>query len=80
MPTDHIVALLIAERDKLNAAIEALQGTGKRIGRPPKKRVASELTTEPATAAPKKRHVSAAARKKMAAAQKKRWAAVKAAK
>jgi hypothetical protein len=27
MPTDHIIALLIAERDKLNAAIEALQGT-----------------------------------------------------
>src|SRR3984957_15362264 len=26
MPTDHIVALLFAERDKLNAAIEALQG------------------------------------------------------
>jgi hypothetical protein len=26
MPTDHILALLIAERDKLNRAIEALQG------------------------------------------------------
>jgi hypothetical protein len=29
MRTDHIVALLIAERDKLNAPIEALQGTSK---------------------------------------------------
>jgi hypothetical protein len=36
MPTDHIVALLVAERDKLNAAIEALQGAVKRRGRPPK--------------------------------------------
>jgi hypothetical protein len=36
MPTDHIVALLITERDKLNRAIEALQGPEKRRGRPPK--------------------------------------------
>ena len=76
MPTDHIVALLIAERDKLNAAIEALEGTGKRLGRPPKKQVANNA----AATASRKRHVSAAARKKMAAAQKKRWAAINAAK
>jgi hypothetical protein len=82
MPTDHIVALLIAERDKLNRAIEALQGTVKRRGRPPKSD--SSATPTPVadgTGAPvKKRHVSAAARRKMAAAQKKRWAAIKAAK
>jgi hypothetical protein len=36
MPTEHIVALLIQERDKLNRAIEALQGPLKRRGRPPK--------------------------------------------
>jgi hypothetical protein len=36
MPTEHIVALLVAERDKLNRAIEALQGPAKRRGRPPK--------------------------------------------
>lgn len=35
MPTDHILALLIAERDKLTAAIEALSGPTKRRGRPP---------------------------------------------
>jgi hypothetical protein len=35
MLTDQIISLLIAERDKLNRAIEALQGT-KRRGRPPK--------------------------------------------
>ena len=27
MPTDHILSLLIAERDKLTRAIEVLQGT-----------------------------------------------------
>jgi hypothetical protein len=44
MPTDHILALLIAERDKLNQALAALSGgtvkTGKRRGRPPKNPVA----------------------------------------
>ena len=74
MPIDQILPMLIAERDKLNRAIEALQGPSKRIGRPPKKPVAVETSV----AAPKKRHVSAAARRKMAAAQKKRWAAIKA--
>jgi hypothetical protein len=76
MPTDHIVALLIAERNKLNAAIEALQGTSKAAA--PKKPAASETTV--AAAPRKKRHVSAAARKRMAEAQKKRWAAIKSAK
>jgi hypothetical protein len=74
MPTDHIIALLLAERDKLNAAIESLKGTSPA----PKKPSAVETSaTSPAT---KKRRFSAAARRKMAAAQKKRWAAIKAAK
>jgi hypothetical protein len=77
MPTDHIVALLVAERDKLNAAIQALQGSSKLAT--PKKPAAIE-TAMAAPAARKKRHVSAAARRKMAAAQKKRWAAIKVAK
>ena len=34
--TDHILALLIAERDKLTRAIEALQRPSKPLGRPPK--------------------------------------------
>ena len=80
MPIDHILALLIAERDKLNHAIEALQGPLKRRGRPPKSSIpvvpASTTAGEPAPV--KKRHVSAAARRKMALAQKKRWAAKKA--
>jgi hypothetical protein len=41
MPTDQILALLIAERDKLNRAIEALQGPAKRRGRPLKNPVAA---------------------------------------
>ena len=36
MPTEEIVALLVAERDRLSRAIEALQGPQKRRGRPPK--------------------------------------------
>ena len=36
MNTEHIVALLISERDKLNRAIEALGTPVKRRGRPPK--------------------------------------------
>ena len=74
MPTDHIIALLIAEREKLDRAIEALKGTPEA----PKKSAAT--ATAPNAAAPKKRHVSAAARRKMAEGQKKRWAAIKAAK
>ena len=34
--TAHIVALLVAERDRLTRAIEALQGPTKRRGRPPR--------------------------------------------
>ena len=36
MATEHILALLIAERTKLDKAIEALSGPTKRRGRPPK--------------------------------------------
>ena len=68
MPTDEIVGLLLEELNKINGAIEALQG--QRPGH-----VAAILKSTR-----KKRHVSAAARRKMAAAQKARWAAIKAAK
>ena len=76
MPTNHIIALLIQEREKLNRAIEALQGT-KHRGRAAKNVELPMIENEQPK---KKRHVSAAARRKMAAAQKKRWAVVKAAK
>ena len=48
MPTDHIIALLVAERDKLNRAIETLQGPINRRGRPlksPLLTVLAPLTT-----------------------------------
>ena len=69
MPTDHIVALLIAERDKLNSAIEALQGTRTATDLGP---VAEAITPK------KKRRITAATRRKMALGQRKRYAAVKA--
>jgi hypothetical protein len=70
MPTEHIVALLIAERDKLNRAIEALQGSAKRRGRPPKD--ALTATTAPAK---KPKRQSAARRKAQADRMKAYWAA-----
>jgi hypothetical protein len=83
MQTDHIVTLLIQERDKLNKAIEALNGsTGKRRGRPAKNPVAMVAGHDgPFPMTPKKRKgFSAATKRKMALAQKKRWAAIKGAK
>jgi hypothetical protein len=71
MPTEYIVALLVAERDKLNQAIEVLGGTvKKRRGRPPKNPFAAS-----ALAAPRKRRgMSGAARKAAAARMKAYWA------
>jgi hypothetical protein len=72
MPTEHILALLIGERDKLNRAIEALSPT-KRVGRPPKQSVAA--------AAPrpknKRRKFSAAQREAAAERMRQRWAVKK---
>jgi hypothetical protein len=78
--TDQIVQLLIAERDKLNRAIEALQGSaGKRRGRPPgttnKKHTVAQVVP-----APHKRTLSAAGRKAIVEAARKRWAAIRAGK
>jgi len=78
MASEHIMALLIQERDRLNHAIDALQGPVKRRGRPLKNPL---VANEPGTTEPrKKRHLSAASRRRMALGQKRRWAAVKAAK
>jgi hypothetical protein len=80
MPTEHILSLLVQERDRLNRAIEALQGSAKRVGRPPKNPNASGGESSGGGAPKKRKPFSAAVRKKMALAQKKRWAALKAAK
>jgi hypothetical protein len=78
MATEHILTLLIQERDRLNRAIEALQGPAKRRGRPPKSVDGSDAMIVRDTLAKGKKR-SAATRKKMAMAQKKRWAEKKAA-
>jgi hypothetical protein len=72
MPTEHIVALLLAERDKLTRAIEALAGPAKRRGRPPK----NPLAVAGAAVAPAKRRKrrSAAQRKAQAERMKAYWA------
>lgn len=45
MPIEHILALLIEERDKINRAIEALGGiVKKRRGRPPKSPLANTVS------------------------------------
>jgi hypothetical protein len=77
MPTDHIVALLIAERDRLNAAIEVLQGgtITKRRGRPPGSK--NSVSATPATPKKQGRTFTAAQRKAQAVRMKKYWAAKK---
>ena len=48
MPIDQILSMLISERDKLNRAIEVLQGNPPRGGRP-RKNVTPTPDAEPAT-------------------------------
>jgi hypothetical protein len=75
MPTEHILTLLLAERDKLNKAIDALSGPTKRPGRPPKNTAATTVVaSEPAQ---RKRTFTAAQRKQQAARMKAYWAAKK---
>ncbi|MFZ3339706.1 MAG: hypothetical protein WA213_02410 [Terriglobales bacterium] len=73
MQIEQIVALLVAERNRIEAAIHALRG-------PSKPAVSAPAQVAAAPARKKKRTLSAAGRKAIADAAKKRWAAVKAAK
>lgn len=81
MPTEAVLQLLYAERDKINRAIAVLEGGGngagiKRRGRPPK----SAMTMNgSAPAIVKRKPRSLAQRKAQAARMKKYWAAKKAA-
>ena len=79
MQTEQIVALLVAERNRLDAAIHALQGPTKRRGRPPATKVSAPAVSASSPNA-RKRKISAAGRRAMADAAKKRWAAIKAGK
>jgi len=81
MPTDHIIQLLVAERDRINAAIAALGGgtVPKKRGRPAKNPLADapdwvQPKTKPAR---KKRTFSAKQRAEQATRMKKYWAAKK---
>ena len=78
MQTEQIIALLIAERDRLSRAIEALQGPARRRGRPPARPTNASPAATAVKAAPKKRRISAAGRRAIAEAAKRRWAAIKA--
>jgi hypothetical protein len=78
MQTEQIVALLVAERDRLSRAIDALEGPAKRRGRPPK--ASPTPRTQAAAPVARKRKMSAAGRKAIADASRKRWAAIKAGK
>jgi hypothetical protein len=66
--TAAIIAELEAERDRLNIAINALQGSTRRRG---KDRIAASHNNG------RKRHLSAAAKRRISEAMKKRWAARK---
>jgi len=86
MPTDRILSLLIAERDKLSKAIDALQDSAKRRGRPPKNPVSAEFGdrampnwVKPAlmreSAKGKRRTFTAAQREQQAERMRQYWAA-----
>jgi hypothetical protein len=77
MSTEHILALLVAERDKLNRAIEALGTPVKRRGRTPKNPFAAAVTTPVQAAvktAAKRKGLSPAKRKAQSERMKAYWA------
>ena len=69
MPTDHILSLLISERDKLTRAIEVLEGTTQRGGSPRKNATPVTEATPAPNHTPKRRWT--AAMKRAAAARAK---------
>jgi hypothetical protein len=81
--SEQIIQLLVAERDRLDRAIEALQGPAKVVDvyddptMPDWVKPKSKIAPTPA---PKKKGFSAATRRKMAEGQKRRWAVINAAK
>jgi len=71
MPIDQILALLLAERDKLNRAIDALQGSAKHQGGRPR----SATVAAPIAPVRKRRGLTAAQRKVHSERMKAYWAA-----
>lgn len=75
MPTEHIVTLLIAERDRLSKAIEALTGNTKRRGRPPKNPLGlTAIAAEVPVKARKRKARTAAQKKAQSERMKAYWA------
>jgi hypothetical protein len=85
MPIDQIVQMMIAERDRLNSAIETLTGasTKPRRGRPPKDaslaNAPSWVTGQPEKPPRKKRKFSAKQRAEQSKRAKAMWKKRKAA-
>lgn len=75
MPAEHILSLLISERDKLNRAIEALGEPVKRRGRPAKSTPTAAVVTTTVPKPPKRRSFTPAQRKQQASRMKALWAA-----
>jgi hypothetical protein len=75
MATEHIIGLLIAERDKLNKAIDALGGATKHVSSPSKSSVAPATAPAPAKAVRKRKALSAAQKKAHSERMKAFWAA-----
>ncbi len=73
----EILALLVAERDRLNRAIAILGGEPRRRGRPPKNVLSgiSGLTAGTVGKKRRRRKMSAAARKAVSERMKKYWGA-----
>jgi hypothetical protein len=80
MATDHILALLISERNKLTKAIEALQGPTEQKAVPVAAAPRAALPAVSTVSKPAKRKLSAAGRRAIIEGTKKRWAAFNAAK
>ena len=75
MAIEQIVSLLVSERDRLNRAIEALQGPAKRRGRPPKNLLTAAGPSVAATPAKKGRRMfTAAQRAQQAERMRQYWA------
>ncbi len=72
MQMKQIVALLVAERNRFDAAIRALQGPSKHAGHPSEKKTPAPVA--------RKRTMSAAGRKAIGDAARRRWAGIKAGK
>jgi hypothetical protein len=73
MATEHILSLLIAERNKLNKAIEALGGTTTAPSGPSK--VSAAPAAAPAKAVRKRKPLTAAQKKAHSERMKAFWAA-----